>query len=188
MGFFSGLAAEKYDRQYTDKKLLQRITEYFKQQTNRLIIILVTIIARAIIEAVTPVIVARGLDQVTQDLITDRFILTLSGIILALGVLSWLTNFLRRRYSARKIAELIRQLSTNAFEASVQQDLSFHDNFDSGKIVSRITTDTREFGQLVTLATDVLMQVISSIILMVILFQTEWRLSIAVLLLIPVLS
>lgn len=186
MGFFSGLSAEKYDRQYTDKKLLQRIIEYFKTQTNRLIIIIVTIIVRAIIEAIAPVIVARGLDQVTQELITDRFILTLSGIILALGVLSWLANFLRRRYSARTIAELIRQLSTDAFEASVQQDLSFHDNFDSGKIVSRITSDTREFGQMVTLATDVLMQVISSIILMVILFRTEWRLSIAVLLLIPV--
>jgi ATP-binding cassette, subfamily B, bacterial len=98
-----------------------------------------------------------------------------------------LTNFLRRRYSARTIAELIRQLSTDAFTASVQQDLSFHDNFDSGKIVSRITSDTRELGQLVTLSTDVLMQLISSITLLVILFRTEWRLSIAVVLLVPIL-
>jgi ATP-binding cassette subfamily B protein len=149
------------------------------------VIIIVATFLRAIVEAVMPVIVARGLDQVTQTLITDRFIITLSGIILALGVLSWLTNFLRRRYSARTIAELTRQLSTDTFEASIQQDLSFHDSFDSGKIVSRITSDTREFGQLVTLSTDVLMQLITSLTLLVILFQTEWRLSIAVLLLIP---
>jgi ATP-binding cassette subfamily B protein len=187
MGFFSGLSAEKYDRQYSDKKLLQRILEYFKQQSGRLLLIGITIIVRAIIEAISPVIVARGLDQITQELITARFIITLSGIILVLGVLSWFANLLRRRYSARTIAELIRQLSTDAFEASVQQDLSFHDNFDSGKIVSRITSDTREFGQLITLSTDVLMQLISSITLIVILFRTEWRLSIAVLLLVPVL-
>lgn len=185
MGFFSGLAAEKYDRQYSDKRLFQRILQYFKNQSGRLVIIIIAIIARALIEAITPVIVARGLDRITQELITTRFITTLSGIILALGVLSWLSNFLRRRYSARTIAELIRQLSSDAFEASVQQDLSFHDNFDSGKIVSRITSDTREFGQLATLTTDVLMQVISSLVLMVILFQTEWRLAIAVLLLVP---
>jgi len=37
MGFFSGLAAEKYDRQYSDKKLLQRSFEYFKHQSNRLV-------------------------------------------------------------------------------------------------------------------------------------------------------
>lgn len=187
MGFFSGLAAEKYDRQYSDKKLFQRIVEYFKKQSGRLLIVAVTIVVRAIIEAFSPVIVARGLDQVTQELISTRFIITLSGIILALGILSWFSNMLRRRYAARTIAELIRQLSTDAFEASIQQDLSFHDNFDSGKIVSRITSDTREFGQLVTLSTDVLMQLISSIILLVILIQTEWRLAIAVFLLVPLL-
>lgn len=187
MGFFSGLAAEKYDRQYSDRKLLERIIEYFKNQSGRLLIIAITIVARALIEAFSPVIVARGLDQVTNQLITNRFIIVLSGIILILGILSWFTNMLRRRYSARTIAELIRQLSTDAFKASVRQDLSFHDNFDSGKIVSRITSDTRDFGQLVTLTTDVLMQLISSITLMIILFQTEWRLAIAVLLLVPLL-
>ena len=187
MGFFSGLAAEKYDRQYSDKKLFQRIGDYFKRQSSLLLIIVIAIIARSIIEAIMPVIVARGLDQLTVDLITTRFIITLSGAILALGVLSWLSNYLRRRFSARAIAELIQQLSSDAFEASVKQDLSFHDSFDSGKIVSRITSDTREFGQLLTLSTDVLMQVISSIILLVILIQTEWRLAIAVVLLIPIL-
>ena len=187
MGFFSGLAAEKYDRNYSDSKLLQRILEYFKKQSGRLLIILLTLITSALIEAFTPVIVARGLDQLTQQLITSRFIITLSGIILIMGVTGWLTNFLRRRFSARTIAELIRQLSTDAFEASVQQDLSFHDSFDSGKIVSRITFDTREFGQLVTLSADVLMQLISSITILVILFRTEWRLAVGVVFLIPLM-
>ena len=187
MGFFSGLAAEKYDRQYSDKKLFARIIDYFKHQSSRLIVVGVTIIIRAVIEAFSPVIVARGLDRVTQENITAEFILTLTGIILALGVLSWLANLLRQRYAARTIAELIRQLATDAFKASVRQDLSFHDNFKSGKIVSRITSDTREFGQLVTLSTDVLMQLISSIILAVVLIQTEWRLAVAVFLLIPLL-
>lgn len=187
MGFFSGLAAEKYDRNYSDKKLLQRILAYFKKQSGRLLIILLTLIISGLIEAFTPVIVARGLDQVTQQFITSRFIITLSGIILIMGVTGWLTNFLRRRFSARTIAELIRQLSTDAFEASVQQDLSFHDNFESGKIVSRITFDTREFGQLVTLSADVLMQLISSITILVILFRTEWRLAVGVVLLIPLM-
>ena len=187
MGFFSGLSAEKYDRQYSDEKLLKRIYQYFKKQSHRLIIIGVTIILRAIIEAYMPVIVANGLDAVTQETITQQFILYLSGAVLILGILSWLTNLFRRRYTARTIAELIRQLATDAFQASARQDLAFHDNFDSGKIVSRITSDTREFGQLVTLATDVLMQTISSIILAVILIQTEWRLALAVFTLVPLM-
>ncbi len=187
MGFFSGLAAEKYDRQYSDKQLFRRILDYFKTQVSRLSIIFLTIIIRSVIEAFRPVIVARGLDQVTQETITPNFILSLCGFILLLGVLSWLSNLIRRRLTARTIAELIRQLSTDAFEASVRQDLSFHDSFSSGKIVSRITSDTRDFGRLITLTTDVSMQLISSIILAVVLVQTEWRLAIFVFLLIPLL-
>lgn len=187
MGFFSGLNAEKYDRQYSDRKLFRRIIDYFKGQSNRLVVVAVTIIIRSIVEAFMPVIVARGLDQVTTQTLTAKFILTLSGIILGLGILGWVANLLRRRYSARAIADLIRQLSTDAFEASVRQDLAFHDTFSSGKIVSRITSDTREFGQLVTLTTDVLMQLISSLILAVILIRTEWRLALAVFTIIPLL-
>ncbi len=187
MGFFSGLSAEKYDRQYSDKKLLSRISEYFSQQAKRLVIIFIAVLIRSIIEVINPVIVARGLDQVTQTQISVSFILTLSGVILGLGILSWFANLLYRRFSARTIATLIQQLSTDAFKASVKQDLAFHDTFQSGKIVSRITSDTREFGQLITLFTDVLMQLLSSIVLGVILVQTEWRLALAVFTIIPLL-
>jgi ATP-binding cassette subfamily B protein len=147
----------------------------------------ITIVFRSVIEAAMPVVVSRGLDQVTQQTISSSLILTLTGIVLGLGIFSWLTNFLRRRYSARTIADLIRQLATDAFQASVRQDMSFHDSFSSGKIVSRITSDTREFGQLITLSTDVLMQTITSIILGVVLIQTEWRMALAVFLLVPLL-
>lgn len=187
MGFFSGLAAEKYDRQYSDKRLFQRIFDYFKGQSNRLIVVGIAVIIRAFIDAFSPVVVARGLDQVTQESITLRFILILTSVVLGLGAFGWLANLFQRRYAARTIASIIQQLSTDAFTSSVRQDLSFHDNFDSGKIVSRITSDTREFGQLVTISTDVLMQIISSIILAVILVQAEWRLAIAVFLLVPLL-
>ena len=187
MGFFSGLSAEKYDRQYTDKKLFQRIFDYFKPQSRKLIIILITTLLRAVIEAANPVIVARGLDHVDNGNFEPSFIYILSGIILMVGIFSWFANYIRRRLTARTIADLIRQLSTDAFKASVRQDLSFHDNFQSGKIVSRITSDTREFGQLFTISTDVLMQLISSIIIGSVLLQTEWRMALAVFLLVPIL-
>jgi len=187
MGSFSGLAAEKYDRQYSDQKLFQRILDYFKVQSNRFLIIGTSVLVRSVIEAISPVIVAHGLEQVSQETITTRFILTLCGIILLIGILSWVANLFRRRYTTRTIAHLIRQLSTDAFSASMRQDLSFHDTFESGKIVSRITSDTRDFGQLVNISTDVITQLISSTILAIVLFQTEWRLALAVLILVPII-
>ncbi len=187
MGFFSGLSAEKYDRQYSDRKLFQRIYSYFQQQSGRLVTVFVSTILIALFEAYNPVLVARALDSITGKPVTNQFVIDLSAIILFLGVAGWLVNLIRRRYSAKTIAELIRQLATDAFEASIQQDLSFHDSFVSGRIVSRITSDTREFGHLVTLTTDVLMQLISSTILLVILFRTEWRMALSVLIMVPVI-
>jgi len=105
MGFFSGLAAEKYDRQYTDKKLINRMMDYFKTQSRYLVTLGVLILIRSLIEAYSPVIVARGLDQVTGKTISTRFIITLTGIVLAFGVLSWLANLLARRSSARAISD-----------------------------------------------------------------------------------
>lgn len=187
MGFFSGLSAEKYDRQYSDKKLFGRIFDYIKKQSKKLIVVTIALILRSIIEAINPVIVARGLDEVTTKPITMDFVLLLSGIVLGLGILSWVANVLFRRYGARAIATLIQQLATDAFEASAKQEMSFHDSFDSGKIVSRITSDTREFSQLITLATDVIMQLITSIVLAIILIRTEWRLALAVFMLVPLM-
>jgi hypothetical protein len=37
MGFFGNLAAEKFDRQYSDKELLNRSIEYFKPHWRKLL-------------------------------------------------------------------------------------------------------------------------------------------------------
>ena len=79
-------------------------------------------------------------------------------------------------------------LREDAFESAARQDLSFYDEYSSGRIVSRITSDTEEFGQVVTLSTDVVNQLFVALILIVILFTIEWRLTFAVLALAPVVA
>jgi hypothetical protein len=63
MGFFSGLNDEKYDRQYSDRKLARRIVSYFKPQTGRLFGVVVLMAAYAGIGAALPVVVANMIDQ-----------------------------------------------------------------------------------------------------------------------------
>ena len=86
----------------------------------------------------------------------------------------------------RVIADVLMKLATDGFEAAAAHDLSFYDEFSSGRIASRITSDTQEFGQLVGLATDVVSQVVESVILAVILFNIDWRLTLLSMVLIPV--
>jgi ATP-binding cassette subfamily B protein len=63
--------------------------------------------------------------------------------------------------------------------------MSFFDEFRSGRIISRITSDTEEFANVVQLITDLLNQLTLVAILIVRLFQISWRLTLAVLLMSP---
>ncbi|MCB0030263.1 MAG: ABC transporter ATP-binding protein, partial [Anaerolineales bacterium] len=65
---------------------------------------------------------------------------------------------------------------------------AFYDEFSSGRVVSRITSDTEEFGQVANLLTDVVNQSAVALILMVYLFTIEWRLTLALLSITPVVA
>lgn len=186
MGFFAGLNEEKYDRKYSDRQLAARILTYFKPFVKRLVIVVIATLMVSGSDAVQPIIVSRGLDLMGTNPAIER-IYTIAVAILGVSVMSWLMNYIRRRLMVRVIADLLVNLATNAFEASTEHDLSFYDQYSSGRIASRITSDTMAFGELVSLVTDVASQIIESLILAVVLFSIDWRLTLIAMAMIPVI-
>ncbi|MBT3313166.1 MAG: ABC transporter ATP-binding protein [Anaerolineae bacterium] len=186
MGFFSGLAAENYDRQYSDHELTKRIAGNFAPQRKRIINISILVTLVALISASTPIIISRSLEAL-ETRPTLEATLLIGGGVFMIGVFNWGINWARRAITARAIGDVVLNLRTQAFGAAADHDLSFYDKFSSGRIVSRITSDTKDFGQLVTIATDVTAQVIQASILLVVLFRTEWRLTLLVLLYLPII-
>ena len=87
---------------------------------------------------------------------------------------------------AQAIASVVMQLASDGFRAATNHDLSFYDEYSSGRIVSRITSDTQDFGQLVTIVTDVASQLLEVIVLGVVLVNIEWRLSLMIFAIIPI--
>ena len=187
MGFHAGLAAEHYDRQYSNNVLLNRIFKYLHPYRYKLIFTVFVIIIRAFSESLPALVVSKMLDGVQNKEPDLEFILILTGIVILLEILGYVFNYLRRRTLSQIIAKIIQQLSLDAFSASTKQDLAFHDNYSSGKIVSRITSDTRDFGSMIGLTSDVLSQIVQSIIISIILINTEWHLALILFALIPIL-
>ncbi len=176
MGFFAGLNEEKYDRQYTDRQLLARIMDYFKAQSTRLGWVSLLVIAMAVIGAALPVVVARIVDLLKAQPSIQA--ITFVGVALAIvGVANWGLNWARRSLIIRAVGDVVLELRSRAFRAAADHDLSFYDQFSSGRIVSRITSDTNDFGQLVVIVTDIISQILQAIILGFILFRTEWHLA-----------
>ena len=186
MGFFAGLNDEKYDRQYTDRELMRRIITFFKPQTKRLVWVTVLVIVLAAIGAALPVVVARMVDLLREQPSLQAISLV-SLAVLLIGVALWGLNWARRSLVVRAVGDVVLDLRTRAFRAAAEHDLSFYDQFSSGRIVSRITSDTNDFGQLVVIVTDVGSQIVQAIILGVVLFRTEWRLALLLVSFLPII-
>ena len=186
MGFFSGLDTERYDRQYSDRQLVRRMVDYFGTQRQKLLLISAMVLLMAMVGAASPIIVSRGIDLLGKQP-TLMSTLLLGGAVMLVGLTNWSANWLRRRLTVRAIGDLVLALRTDAFHSAVQHDLSFYDEFSSGRIVSRITSDTQEFGQVVTLVTDLISQIIQALILGVVLIKVEWRLSLILFGFLPVI-
>ena len=184
MSLYQGLDVEAYDREYSDRALIRRIIRYFAPHRRHLLGIAFLIAIIAIVGVIQPLAIARGLDGLNASL-TLAWVLKLTGLVLAMGVLNWAGNWWRRRLTARVIGDVVLALRRDAFRASIRHDMSFFDEFRSGRIISRITSDTEEFAQVVQLVTDLLSQLLLVAILLVVLVNTSWRLTLLVLALTP---
>jgi len=111
-----------------------------------------------------PVIIARALDLVAVNPSLQAMLLAAGGVLL-LGIMDWSFNYVRQMFSARVVGNVVLQLREDAFDASIQHDLSFFDEHPSGKIVSRVTSDTQDFSEVVTLTMNLLSQVLLVVIL-----------------------
>jgi ATP-binding cassette subfamily B protein len=186
MSFFAGLNAEKYDRQYSDRQLLSRIIEYFKPQRRRFIWVSILVVFIALIAAALPVIVSQIVNLLSAE--PSLQAITLAGLALAvIGVGTWGLNWARRSQVVRAVGDVVLALRTNAFNAAAEHDLSFYDQFSSGRIVSRITSDTNDFGQMIIIVTDVISQLAAAVILGVVMFQTEWHMALLMVAFVPIM-
>jgi ATP-binding cassette subfamily B protein len=184
MSVFYGLDTEAYDRQYSDQELLQRVMGYFRPHRRRVATVGLLIAFQSLIGAAQPLVVSRGLDLLVESSAME-VLAGLVAIVLAIGILYWAGNWLRRRLTARVIGDAVRTLRTDAFESSVRHDMSFFDEFQSGRIISRITSDTQEFSQVVLLITDLIGQLLLVLVLVVVLFTVSWQLTLTLLALTP---
>ncbi len=186
MGFIlDGLDTEDYDRQYTDKELLKRITSYFKPYTRQMVLVGIMIALNSLASVASPILIAKGIDMLETNP-TLEAVLVITGGVLLLGVAAWFFNFIRQYFSAKVAGSVVLQLRRDVFEATVSHDMSFFDEHPSGKMVSRITSDTQDFAETVTLTMNLLSQVLLVLIMTAVLFSIDFWLTMILILMTPI--
>ncbi|NDJ76032.1 MAG: ABC transporter ATP-binding protein [Chloroflexi bacterium] len=185
MGFImDGLDAEEYDRQYGDRELVKRIGSYFRPQTVRILIAALMIVLDSLANTGLPIYISRSLDRLEDGISTEE-LLGITGVLVGLGSLAWGFNAIRRWLQAQAVGNVVLHMREDAFDAVVQRDLSFYDQYPSGKIVSRVTSDTQQFTQVVTLTLELMSQILLVVILIGYLFSVNLRLTLITLAISP---
>jgi len=180
-----GLESEAYDRTYTDRTLLGRIVGYFRPHSRRMVLAAAMLTLNAAAGGASPVLIARAFDLLAARATLEAMALFSAGVLL-LGVFAWVLNYVRESVTAQVVADVVLKLREDAFRATIGHDLSFFDEHSSGKIVSRVTSDTQDFSTVVTLVLELGSQVLLVVFLGVWLAVLNARLTLVLLAMAPV--
>ena len=165
MGFIlDGLETEAYDRQYSDRELMARIAGYFRPYTRRMVLVALAITLNSVAGSAGPILISKAIDLLSRSPSTRGILLAAAGILL-LGVFGWTFNYVNRLFATRVMGDVVLRLREDVFNATIRHDLSFYDEHPSGKIVSRVTSDTQDFSEVVNLTMSLLSQVLLVLLL-----------------------
>lgn len=182
---FQGLATERYDRQYTDRQLVARTARYFAPQKELMTRLALTVLLVTGLSLAEPLLMSQGVQWAAERVSLPTVVL-LSVALLSSQVLTWVLNRARRRIAGRLIAAIVSRMRTDAFTATIRHDMAFFDEFQSGKIISRITSDTQELAQVTTLIFDLVSQFTTLIVLTIVLANISGVLTVVLLAMAPV--
>jgi ABC-type multidrug transport system fused ATPase/permease subunit len=187
MGFvMDGLEAEAYDRQYSDRQLVSRIASYFRPWRARMAAVGAVLALASLSEFAAQVVVAKSLDAASRASgAALALALPIACAVVAFGVVEWLFNYLRYYLSSKVVADTIYRLRSEAFSKSLRHDLSFYDEQSSGKVVSRITTDSEDFANVIGLVVDFLSQLVLVVVFVAYLASISLKLTLLLLAMAP---
>lgn len=179
------LDAEAYDRNYSDRTLLRRIAGYFRPHIGTVLLVALMVVLASLAATATPIIISQGIATLTGDR-SAQLLLGMVGIVTTLGVLGWVFNFVRQIFAARAVGDVVLALRKDALEAVMRRDMSFFDQYASGRIVSRVTNDTQDFATVVTLTVDLISQLVLVGVITIVMFAVNTRLALLTLAIGPV--
>ncbi|MDH7490413.1 MAG: ABC transporter ATP-binding protein [Anaerolineae bacterium] len=180
-----GLESDRYDRTYGDLNLVRRVLSYFRPHWKAMAVVVLAIVCDSAVSAGTPILISWGIDLVAGQM-SSTTIALLVGTVLVFSAMAWVFNYFRWSISARVVGDVVLKLRQDAFAAVTQRDLSFYDEEPSGKIVSRVTSDTQDFSEVVMLVLNLVSQLLMVAVLFAVLATINLRLTLALIVLVPV--
>lgn len=145
---------EEQKREYSDRELLIR---YFRRVTpykKNIILISVFICISTIAELINPILVGIAIDELSK--VNRNLIITIGAGVgyLILSITIWIVFFLRRKEIGKFVPFFLEELRMDIFDKLQEQDMSFFDKHQSGRLNTRVSNDALDFGNTTILLAD----------------------------------
>ncbi|MFW9925460.1 MAG: ABC transporter ATP-binding protein [Candidatus Thorarchaeota archaeon] len=150
--------------------LLRRMGGYFSGLRKVIITGALLAIFSSLIDAISPIVLSQGIDEAlgTSSVMSTFIILTI--IYLGLKLVSFVSGSYYTRVIAKAQAGFVNKVQEDTYSHLVDADLSFYKSEQSGNVTSRVTSDTEALST----GVQVLMDIASQLVLLIITFLILW--------------
>lgn len=184
-----GLGDETTERKTPSGVLITRLLKYFLPYKKHLAIVLLTIVITSITGVITPYLLGREI--VSKHILRADYAGLQLMIMAFIGVLfiNWIAEA-ARTFSIGRIGEgMLFKMRADLFAHLQELSFSFFDTADSGDTISRLTNDTDSIGEAFTSGVvSVISDILSLALIIVIMFSINVQLTLASMLVIPLVA
>jgi len=188
MGPRGGRNSDGWDDEYLgkvyDAEVVRRVIPYIKEWKRHAIIAMVTMIIYSVTTFIAPLIIAF---IVTAGLRLDKRMVIVWGIVLVvLAILQWISQTVQQYVTAWMGSRILLKLRSQMYDHIQNLSLSFFDEMEVGRIISRLTSDVTTVQDLVTTGTlTSLSNFVGISIVVVVLLVQDWELALVTFAVIP---
>ncbi|MFX1419283.1 MAG: ABC transporter ATP-binding protein [Promethearchaeota archaeon] len=187
MGIYSGIFSEHTIRKYTDRELFIRYIRRVAPFKKNVLLISLFVLISTIAEIINPLLIGIAVDELSK---VDRRIILVISTGLAyflLFLIVWIMFFLQRREIGKFAPFFLDNLRMDIFDKLQEQDMSFFDKCESGRLNTRVSNDALDFGNTTILITDTVGNFLISICTFGILMWLNITLALITLISVPVI-
>lgn len=172
--------------------VLKRLMKYISEYKFQFMAVVFCMISSSLIQLVNPLITTTLMyDQVISEdgaLHSIEWVYAVIAIIFGIAILSLLINIIQNRTNAHLSTRVTLNMKLDIFSAMQKLSLSFFNNNQTGRLITRVNYDAdRIRGFLIDAVPNLVINGLNFIGLLVICFIMNWKLTLIVLIPVPII-
>ena len=188
MSTAAGTGARQARPALLPRRKLRRLVPYFRPYTGRAVATVMLMLVVAAAGLAGPALAQFAIDDGIGA--GDKGVLLLAVVLfIAAGAVGWAAGYYQTYLSSWVGERVLLDLRTDTFRHLMRLELGYHERTPTGRTVSRLTSDIEALTQLVTEgATSLVINGLTFVGVVVILFLYDWKLAIAAFVIFPALA